>query len=94
MRFCPRRPRRRRMTRVVRWSTVIWGVSKLSPQSARNPPSGRLIAALRRALAFTICVPSSFGRMTWPRRALRVGLTTFFQNLGHYEPAALSARPI
>ncbi len=24
--------------------------------------------------------------MTWPRRALRVGLTTFFENLGHYEP--------
>jgi hypothetical protein len=24
---------------------------------------------------------SSFGRTTWPRRALRVGLTTFFLNL-------------
>jgi cold shock protein len=31
---------------------------------------------------------SSFGRTTWPRRALRVGLTTFFQNLDHYELAA------
>ena len=31
---------------------------------------------------------SSFGRTTWPRRALRVGLTTFFLNLDHSEPAA------
>jgi cold shock protein len=36
-----------------------------------------------------LCVDqSSFGRTTWPRRAVRVGLTIFFQNLDHYGPAA------
>ena len=38
-------------------------------------------------------VESSFGRTTWPRRALCVGLTTFFQNLDHYEPAARLCGP-
>ncbi len=43
---------------------------------------------LRSAPTCAMRVKSSFGRTTWPRRALRVGLTTFFLNLDHYEPAA------
>jgi hypothetical protein len=43
---------------------------------------------LRNASTSAIRAKSSFGRTTWPRRALRVGLTTFFLNLDHSETAA------
>jgi len=53
--------------------------------------SGKEVAgfALRSKPKFPTLHQSSFGRTTWPRRALRVGLTTFLQISN--EPAALGA---
>jgi hypothetical protein len=48
---------------------------------------------LRKVSISAIRAKSSFGRTTWPRRALRVGLTTLFQNLDHQAGCA-SAQPI
>jgi hypothetical protein len=48
---------------------------------------------LRNASTSAIRAKSSFGRTTWPRRALRVGLTTLFQNLDHQAGCA-TAQPI
>jgi hypothetical protein len=51
----------------------------------KTVPAARL---LWKAPTCTMSFGSSFGRTTWPSRAQRVGLTTFFQNLDQCEPAA------
>jgi cold shock protein len=69
------------------------------PPSPRADERGGLRAALFvgrtlwRASPPTIFAQSGFGRTTWPRRALRVGLTTFFQNLDLISPGCAIERP-
>jgi hypothetical protein len=54
----------------------------------RTRKGGGVRWALWSAPTYAMYAKSSFGRTTWPRRALRVGLTTFFLNLDHSETAA------
>jgi hypothetical protein len=51
------------------------GVPDANSQSFFHPCG----PALLNTRLCSMCAQSSFGRTTWPRRALRVGLTTFLQ---------------